>query len=110
MDAEAPGSGFFRNSGKLKYCVDDTLFKLSGGHGAGGGKIPTGQNNWAKDTVSLLQDMFSPKAAQRPSSKTVADDLKSLTEKYKNVPEDELETELKRHSRQEYPKERFDEI
>ena len=106
MDAEPPGCAFFGNK-KLKICVDEALRDFDGDTLS---EMEMSQPTWAHDTAELLRQMFAFKPSQRPSSRMVADALRSHQDKHMDMPIDELEMELRKHSELLYPEERYTEI
>lgn len=107
MNAESPGCAFHYN-GKLKKSVENAI-QQAGGH-ATACSDKSAYDAWASDVTSYIRMMFDFRPASRPSSTEVFDKLSSLQTEYEERPGDEIGQELMMNARQEYPKDKFDQV
>lgn len=107
LDNEPPGRAFHGN-GKLKSCVRKAMDQV-GGHAIAGSEGP-GYDAWADDMVEFLSDMFHFQPEYRPSSTDVFEKLHNLFTDYRERPDDEIGIALMKFARQDYPKEKYDQV
>ena len=105
-DKEPPGQAFHSN-GKLKDCVVNAMNRLCSDEFAATKRQSFAP--WAFGLTQLLNRMFSIEPKNRPSSRDVVRDLKELQQTYITGPDDVVKAALRNTTRQEFPKNEYDE-
>ena len=105
LDSEGLGCAF-HSSNILKQCVKRELEQLID---QGTAKAESSNPEaWRVDLKKCLEAMFEIEPRQRLSSHDVVAELRGISDKYNELPGDDLSHHLMRFQNQEYPEETFD--